>query len=67
MESLLLVGAAALIALLDRPARALAACARQTGEPCAMRLTAFPELTPFGRRFKIGGYTLRGGSWRGPG
>jgi hypothetical protein len=28
--------------------------------------TAFPELTPFGRRFKIGGYTLQGGNWKGP-
>ena len=25
-----------------------------------------PELTPFGRRFKIGGYTMQGGDWQGP-
>jgi hypothetical protein len=28
--------------------------------------TAFLELTPFGRRFKLGGYTLDGGDWKGP-
>lgn len=49
-----------------RPAGALPAYARQTGEPCATCHTIFPELTPFGRRFKIGGYTLRGGDWNGP-
>jgi hypothetical protein len=49
-----------------RPAAALPAYARQTGQPCATCHTAFPELTPFGRRFKIGGYTLQGGSWQGP-
>ena len=36
--------------------------ARQTGQPCSACHTAFPELTPFGRRFKLGGYTLEGGS-----
>ena len=40
--------------------------ARQTGQPCAACHTAFPELTPFGRRFKISGYTLQGGDWQGP-
>ena len=35
--------------------------ARQTGQPCASCHTAFPELTPFGRRFKLGGYTMGGG------
>src|SRR5271166_4068641 len=40
--------------------------ARQTGQPCATCHTAFPELTPYGRRFKIGGYTLGGGDWQGP-
>jgi hypothetical protein len=48
------------------PADALPAYARQTGEPCATCHTIFPELTPFGRRFKIGGYTLRNGDWKGP-
>ena len=44
-----------------RPAEAVPSFARQTGQPCAACHTAFPELTPFGRRFKIGGYTLQGG------
>ena len=48
------------------PADALPAFARQTDLPCAACHTAFPELTPFGRRFKIGGYTLLGGDWKGP-
>jgi hypothetical protein len=42
-------------------ASALPSYARQTGQPCATCHTAFPELTPFGRRFKLGGYTMGGG------
>ena len=45
------------------PASALPSYARQTGQPCAACHTAFPQLTPFGRRFKLGGYTLEGGSF----
>lgn len=44
-----------------RPAAALPLYARQTGQPCASCHTAFLELTPFGRRFKLNGYTLGGG------
>ena len=62
----LLMGAAALLCLNAKPASALPAYARQTGQPCAACHTIFPELTPFGRRFKIGGYTLSGGDWQGP-
>jgi hypothetical protein len=61
--------AAALIGFLAAgvgPAEALPSFARQTGQPCAVCHTVFPELTPFGRRFKIGGYTLGGGDWKGP-
>src|SRR5665647_2253016 len=32
--------------------------ARQTGLPCASCHTIFPELTPFGRLFKLGGYLM---------
>lgn len=32
--------------------------ARQTGMDCAACHTSFPELTPFGREFKLNGYTL---------
>lgn len=42
-------------------ASALPSFARQTGQPCATCHTAFPQLTPFGRRFKLGGYTMGGG------
>ena len=34
------------------------AFARQTGQDCVMCHTVFPELTPFGRAFKLGGYVL---------
>ena len=49
-----------------RSALSLPLYARQTGQPCATCHTAFLELTPFGRRFKLGGYTLDGGDWKGP-
>jgi hypothetical protein len=46
-----------------KPARAVPAFAQQTGQPCtACHIGAFgPQLTPFGRAFKIGGYTQDGG------
>ena len=37
---------------------ALPSFARQTGLGCGTCHTEFPQLTPFGRRFKILGYTL---------
>jgi len=61
-----LAGAAAILAGSAGPAEALPSYARQTGQPCAACHTAFPELTPFGRRFKIGGYTMQSGDWTGP-
>jgi hypothetical protein len=53
-----LIGAAA---LMTRPAEAVPAFAQQTGQPCkSCHVGGFgPELTPFGREFKLGGYTLR--------
>src|SRR6202035_4422515 len=54
------------IAVPLRDAFSLPLYARQTGQPCATCHTAFLELTPFGRRFKLGGYTLGGGDWNGP-
>jgi hypothetical protein len=42
-------------------ASALPSFARQTGQTCSTCHTAFPQLTPFGRRFKLGGYTAGGG------
>jgi hypothetical protein len=39
-------------------ARAVPSFARQTGMGCTACHTAFPQLTPFGRTFKLNGYTL---------
>ena len=47
-----------------RPAEAVPSFARQTGQPCGVCHTDQPGLTPFGRRFKLGGYTLGGGDYR---
>jgi hypothetical protein len=46
------------------PAEALPSFARQTGQPCGTCHTDFPALTPFGRRFKLLGYTTGGGAFR---
>ena len=46
------------------PAHALPSFARQTGQPCGTCHTDFPALTPFGRRFKLLGYTTGGGEFR---
>jgi len=39
-------------------AKAVPSFARQTGMDCSACHTAFPELTPFGRTFKLTGYTM---------
>lgn len=58
VPGVLLVGAAFLV---HRPAAAVPAFAQQTGRNCAAcHVGGFgPELTQFGREFKLGGYTLR--------
>ncbi len=43
---------------IPQEAFALPSFARQTGLGCGACHTEFPQLTPFGRRFKILGYTL---------
>src|SRR5271170_2841740 len=63
------LGTAALLAFLamidfTQPAHALPSFARQTGQPCGTCHTDFPALTPFGRRFKLLGYTTGGGKFR---
>ena len=50
---------AALMALGARSAQAIPSFARQTKLPCSACHTQFPELTEFGRVFKLNGYTLR--------
>ena len=55
------VNAAAAAMLMGPPsAQAVPSFARQTGMPCAACHTVFPELTSFGRQFKLNGYTLTG-------
>jgi hypothetical protein len=44
------------------PATALPSYARQTGQECAACHNGFPELTPYGRLFKLNGYTFSGGT-----
>jgi hypothetical protein len=46
------------------PAEALPSYARQTGQPCGTCHTDFAGLTPYGRLFKIQGYTAGGGQYR---
>jgi hypothetical protein len=51
----------AAVSFIETPnASAVPAYARQTGQPCATCHTAFPELTPYGRQFKLMGYTQGG-------
>ena len=40
------------------PSAAVPSFARQTGMACSTCHTVFPELTPFGREFKLNGYVL---------
>ena len=50
--------AVALLCGLAPTSRAVPSFARQTGMTCAACHTVFPELTPFGREFKLNGYVL---------
>jgi hypothetical protein len=58
-----LFSAIALVALSGHQAAAVPAYAEQTGQPCtACHVGGFgPQLTPFGRQFKMEGYTMRTG------
>lgn len=56
-----LIAAAAALATFSPPARAIPSFARQSGQPCVSCHTVFPELTAFGRQFKLRGYTLGAG------
>jgi hypothetical protein len=60
--------ALAAIAMTASPAAAVPAFAIQTGEPCqGCHVGGFgPQLTPFGREFKLQGYTLRSKSFNLP-
>lgn len=54
---------ASVLALTPSIARAVPSFARQTGQPCvSCHVGGFgPQLTPFGRQFKLMGYTLKAG------
>lgn len=55
---------AAVVFSAAQPAEALPSYARQTGQPCGTCHTDYPGLTPFGRLFKLNGYTTGGGPFR---
>jgi hypothetical protein len=46
------------LALFSTATQAVPSFARQTGMACAACHTIFPELTPFGREFKLNGYVI---------
>ena len=48
-------------AISPHPASAVPSFARQTGLPCNACHTNFPELTAFGREFKLNGYVMSSG------
>ena len=50
--------AAGALLLAPGSAQAVPSFARQTGFACEACHTVFPELTPYGRRFKLNGYTV---------
>ena len=58
---------AVIVCILDiKPVHALPSYARQTGQQCAACHNGFPELTPYGRLFKLNGYTFTGGDLNWP-
>jgi hypothetical protein len=58
IKAILIAGLGGLWLLLSAaPAQALPSFARQTGLSCAACHTVFPELTTYGRTFKLNGYT----------
>jgi hypothetical protein len=68
MRSLYWLVGLMLLALSATNAAAVPAFAVQTGRPCAAcHIGGFgPQLTPFGRAFKLGGYTLRTNTFNVP-
>ena len=55
---LVLAVAGLLVCLATMNTHAVPSFARQTGMSCNACHTVFPELTPFGRTFKLGGFTF---------
>jgi hypothetical protein len=52
--------------LAPQPVAALPSFARQTGQECAACHNGFPELTPYGRLFKLNGYVFPGSQSSAP-
>ncbi|MEJ2658830.1 MAG: hypothetical protein P8012_16860 [Desulfobacterales bacterium] len=61
-----LAAALLIVGLSANHAHAIPSFARQTGMSCTACHTAWPELTPFGRTFKLGGYTFSKASESAP-
>ena len=68
MHGLLALFVLIVLALIPVCSRALPVFARQTGQNCVACHAGgqFPELTPYGRLFKLTGYTLGERSCRFP-
>jgi hypothetical protein len=58
LTSLVLAAIAGLLLLASPGAYAVPSYARQTGQQCVACHVSFPELTPYGRYFKLTGYTI---------
>lgn len=58
-----LLFAALVLLLTARTASAVPSMARQTGYECSKCHTTIPELTRFGRQFKLGGYAMSSEKW----
>ena len=54
----LLAACGAALACIVTSAQAVPSYARQTGQACVACHVSFPELTPYGRWFKLSGYTI---------
>ncbi len=54
----ILLSIAVLLLCCVKSAQALPSFARQTGQQCAACHNGFPELTPYGRQFKLNAYTF---------
>lgn len=61
----LVAACAVTFAGLPPEAWAVPSMARQTGYQCAKCHTVFPELTAFGRNFKLGAYSMTSDEWEG--
>lgn len=57
-KSLLCFIATAMASMLPATSNAVPSMGRQTGMPCAACHTVFPELTSFGRQFKLRAYSI---------